>query len=151
MAQGDVIVFDAGVVNFGNGFNVGSDAWKYGLVDNSTVPTRDTADPSWGAGGTTNFFANQVITTGTSYTGPVVLAGGSWSEAVANTFRLDFTDPATLAQDAAGPTDCYWMIVYNDTDVNDDCLFAIELGGPISLVGGPLDVNFNANGIFEVT
>ena len=151
MAQGDMIVFDAGMVNLGNSWNVGSDTWGYGIVDNTTVPTRDTSDPTWGAGGTTNFLANQVATGGTSYTGPVALAGASWSEAAANTFRLDFTDPATLAQDASGFTDGYWMIIYNNTDANDDCLCAIDLGGPISLVGGSLDVNFNANGILQVT
>jgi len=151
MAQGDMIIFDAGLVNFGNGFNVGADTWNYGIVDNTTPPTRDTADPSWGAGGTTDYSALQVATGGTSYTGPVALASGVWSEAVANTFRLDFADPATLAQDASGFTDGYWMIGYNDTDANKDCLFAIDLGGPISLVGGSLDVNFHANGIFQVT
>ena len=151
MAQGDMIVFDDGLVSFGTTWRIGTDTFSYGLVDNTTTPTRDTALPHWGGTGTTNFATNQVSTGGTSYTGPIAMAGDSWSEAVANTFRLDFTDPSQLAQDASGPTDIYWIIVYNNTDTAKRCLCAIDCAGPISLTAGTFQWTVNANGIFQIT
>ena len=151
MAQGDLIVFDSALVNIGNDWDMNSDTFNYGIVTNATVPTRDTAAPHWNGTGTTDFSANETGTGGTSYTGPVALSGLSWSEAAANTFRLDFSDPATLAQDASGFTTGYWAIIYNATDANKRCLCAIDLGGPVSLTAGSLDINFNANGIFQIT
>lgn len=152
MAQGDMIVFDQFIVDWGNKIHdLDGDSFSYGIVTNATVPTRDTAAPHWGGTGTTNFATNQVATGGTSYTGPVALVSPVWSEAAANTFRWDFDDPATLAQDASGFTNGYYMIIYNNTDANKRACAAIDLGGPISLVTGSLDVNINANGIFQVT
>lgn len=150
MAQGDMIVFDSAIVNIGNDWNMDGDTFNMAIVTNATVPTRDTTAPHYGGTGTTNFATNAVATA-TAWTGPVALSGLSWSEAAANTFRLDFTDPSTIAQDAGGFTDGYWAILYNNTDANKRCLCAIDLGGPISLVSGTLDINFNANGIFQIT
>ena len=151
MAQGDMIVFDQAIVSMGNVWDMDGDTFNFGIVDNTTVPTRDTADPHWGGTGTTNFATNQVATAGTAYTGPVALTGNSWSEAAADTFRLDFTDITQIAQDASGFTDGYWFIFYNNTDANKRCLCAIDMGGPISIVGGTLDLTLNANGVFQIT
>lgn len=154
MAQGDMIIFDQAYLDIGKGsggpWDMTADTFNMALVDNTTVPTRDTAAPHYGGTGTTNFATNAVATA-TAWTGPVALSGLSWSEAVADTFRLDFTDPATIAQDAGGFTNGYWAILYNATDINKRALCAIDLGGPVSLVAGPLDINFNALGIFQVT
>ncbi len=150
MAQGAMIVFDTALLNMVKDWD-DADTYKFGIVTNATVPTRDTAAPHWGGTGTTNFATNQVATGGTSYTGPVTLSGYAYTEAAANTFRLAFTSPSVIAQDASGFTDGYWMVAYNDTDANKRCLFAIELGGPISIVGGSLTITFNANGIFQIT
>lgn len=152
MAQGDVIVFDSGIVLVGDGWDLssGGDTFNLAIVDNTTTPTRDTASPHYGGTGTTNFATNAVATA-TSWTGPVALANTIFSEAAANTFRFDADDPATIAQDAGGFTNGYWAIVYNNTDVNKQCLLAIDLGGPVSLTSGALDININANGFFQIT
>lgn len=150
MAQGDLIVFDSSLPNLIKDWDGDSDTWKMGIVDNTTTPTRDTAAPHWGGTGTTNFATNEVGTGG-GYTGPLTLSSFAFTEAAANTFRLDFADPATISQNASGFTNGYWAIIFNDTDTNKRALCAIDLGGPISITGGPLVIQFNANGIFQIT
>jgi len=103
MAQGDIVIFDTAILNLVTDWDDG-DTFNFGIVDNTTVPTRDTAAPHWGGTGTTNFATNQVSTGGTAYTGPVALAGNSFTEAAANTFRFDFNDITQIAQDASGVT-----------------------------------------------
>lgn len=152
MAQGDMIIFDKGFeAGHQNGWDWNTDVFKLGIVDDTITPTTETALPAWGTGGTTDLSANEVSTGGTSYTGPITLAGTSFSEVSDGVFEFDFTSPSQLAQDASGFTDGYWAIIYNDTDTNDLAICAIDLGGPISLVGGSLTITFNANGIFRIT
>ena len=58
MAAGDMIIFDQFVVDWGNKImDLDGDTFNFGLVDNSTVPTRDTAAPHWNGTGTTDFSA----------------------------------------------------------------------------------------------
>lgn len=152
MARGDMIIFDQFILDLGQKIHdLDGDDWQIGFVNNTTVPTRDTSGPHWGGTGTTNFATNQVSTGGTSYTGPVSLASEAFTEAVANTFRWDAADPTTWSQDASGPTDIYWAIIFNNTDANKRCAAAIDMGGPVSLVSGDVTVSFNANGIFQIT
>ena len=150
MAAGDMIIFDQFVVDWGNKIHdLDGDTYKFGLVDNTIVPTRDTAAPHWGGTGTTDLSANEVATA-TSYTGPVTLANPSYGE-TANVFKWDFDDPSVIAQDAGGATDIYWMIGYNEDDPNNRCCFAVDLGGPVSLVAGTLTLTINASGIYTIT
>ena len=151
MAAGDIIVFDQFIEDWGNKIHdFDTDTFNFGLVDNTTTPTRDTLAPHWGGTGTTNF-ATWETTGTTAYTGPVALSGGSWTEAATSTWEWDFADPAQIAQDATGPNDIYWMIVYNVSDLNNRAAFAVDMGGPVSLISGPLTISFNANGIFRIT
>ena len=72
MAVGDITWFRAGLLAVGTKLiDLNADTIKLGLVKsaaNSGIdPTNITADPRWGAGGTTNLSTSQVAT-GTSYT-----------------------------------------------------------------------------------
>lgn len=145
MARGDAIWFAAFDKESKGGvsFNFGADTLKVGIVNNATVPDTGTDDPRWGAGGTTNFATNQVATA-TAYTGPITLAGVTWTRAGRVT-KLDFND-INVAQDAGGFTDGYWAILYDDTVAGKYAFGAIDLGGPVSLAALPLVITINAAG-----
>jgi hypothetical protein len=62
MAQGEVVVFDSfllyqmkGTVEGVFDFGATPDTVNVAIINNTTPPTTTTADPCWGAGGTTNF------------------------------------------------------------------------------------------------
>jgi len=144
MAQGDVVVFDAflekvfdsGIFDFGATPNV----LKCAIVDNTIVPATTTADPTWGAGGTTNLAANE-------QTGGNFPAGGqtlATPSAVLNagTLDLDFGDPATWSQNAGNPTTCFWGIIYDDTATNKDAIGYVDLGGVFDATTGDLTITW---------
>lgn len=143
MATGDVKWFAQGLLDLGNKLhNLGSDVIKLGIVTSTTTPAVSTADPRWGSGGTTNFSTNQVGTGGTSYTGPITLSSVTWAlQSGVPTLRAS---NISLSQDASGFTTGRWGIIYNDTDSGKRALAFIDLGGTISLVSGPLAINWNA-------
>jgi len=149
MAQGDVVVFDSFIQysfegNAENPFDLGAtpDTLKCAIVDNSTVPAATTADPCWGAGGTTNFATNEQ--SGGNFTaGGLALS----SPAVTNSggvIHLDFGDPATWSQNASNPTSCYWGIIYSDTATNKNCIGYVDLGGVFDATTGDLTITWGA-------
>lgn len=149
MAQGDVVVFDSFLQyvlkgNAENPFDFGAtpDTIKCAIVSNATVPASTTANPCWGAGGTTNFATNEQ--TGGSFT-----AGGNTCASIAvttnaGTIELDMGDPATWAQNASNPTTCYWGIVYSDTATNKNCIAYVDLGGVFDATTGDLTITWGA-------
>ncbi|UCD24827.1 MAG: hypothetical protein JSW51_02610 [Gemmatimonadota bacterium] len=149
MAQGDVVVFDKFLEyvlkgNAENPFDFGAtpDTIKCAIVNNATVPAATTADPCWGAGGTTNFATNEQ--TGGNFT-----AGGQTCASLtvtdnAGTIELDFGDPATWSQNAGNPTTCYWGIVYSDTATNKNCIAYVDLGGVFDATTGDLTITWGA-------
>lgn len=154
MATGTVKWFAQALHDLGEKIHdLSSDDFRLGLVTSSTVPSLSTAAPHWGGTGTTNFATNQVSTAGTSYTGPIVLANESWT-IVSNvpTFRAD---AVTLAQDASGPTNIAYGIIYNNTDANKRAIAFVEIssGGTASLVSGQLVIDWSGatNDILTLT
>lgn len=149
MAQGDVVVFDDFLEyvlkgNAENPFDFGAtpDVIKCAIVDNTIVPSATTADPTWGAGGTTNLSANEQ--TGTNYP-----AGGQTCASLtvtnsAGTIQLDFGDPAVWSQNAGNPTTCYYGIVYSDTATNKNCIAYVDLGGVFDATTGDLTITWGA-------
>lgn len=149
MAQGDVVVFDQFLLNTLKGnpenphdFGATANTIKCAIVNNATVPAATTADPCWGAGGTTNFATNEQ--TGGNFT-----AGGQTcaSAAVTNnagTIELDFGDPATWSQNVSNPTTCFWGIVYDDTATNKNCIAYVDLGGVFDATTGDLTITWGA-------
>lgn len=149
MAQGDVVVFDSFLQyvlkgNAENPFDFGAtpDTIKCAIVNNATVPSATTANPCWGAGGTTNFATNEQ--TGGNFT-----AGGNTCASLtvtdnAGTIELDMGDPATWTQNASNPTTCYWGIVYSDTATNKNCIAYVDLGGVFDATTGDLTITWGA-------
>lgn len=150
MARGDVKWFAAyeKAAKSGVGFNLTSDTLKLGIVNNTTAPSVSTNDPRWGAGGTTDFSANQVAT-GTAYTGPITLSSVTYNRSN-GVVTLDAAD-ITVAQDASGFTNGYYGIIYDDTVAGKYAIGFIDLGGPVSIQGGALNITWNASGILTET
>lgn len=153
MATGDVKWFRQALLDLGTKkHNLGTDTFRLGIVTGVT-PLTTTADPRWGAGGTTNYSSNQVATTGTSYTGPIALAGVTWT-LVSNvpTFRANVV---TLAQDASGFTNGAYGIIYNDTNAAKEAIGFVEISASnaASLVTGSITIDWSGatNDIFTIT
>ena len=149
MAQGDVVVFDRFLLNQMKGtvdgvHDLGStpNTIKCAIVNNTIVPATTTADPTWGAGGTTNLSTNEE--TGTNYpAGGRACASAAVTDS-AGTIELDFGDPATWAQDPANPTAAYWGIIYDDTATNKNCIGYVDLGGVFDATTGDLTITWGA-------
>ena len=154
MAAGTMKWFAQGLHDLGNKIHdLDSDDWRMGIVTTATVPAVNTAAPHWGGTGTTNFATNQVVTTGTSYTGPLVLTTESWT-LNATGAAMDWADTVMqLAQDASGFTNGAYGIVYNNTDANKRAIGFIEISstGAASLVTGAVNITLNASGSFALS
>ena len=153
MATGTFKWFAQGIHDLGNKIHdLDSDDWRMGLVTTATVPAVNTAAPHWGGTGTTNFATNQVSTGGTTYTGPLVLTSEAWT-LTATGAAMDWADTVMqLAQDASGPTNIAYGIVYNNTDTNKRAIGYLEISsaGTASLVAGAINITLNASGALSI-
>lgn len=143
MAQGDVVFFDQWLVDVAEAkqdHELG--VFFLGLVTNATVPADTTADPRWGAGGTTNFKTNEVIPGGNYAADGASLANPSVA-LVGGLAEIDTDDPATWAQNASNPTNAQWGIIYNNQAAKE-CVGYVDLGGAFDMTTGDLDVNWGA-------
>jgi hypothetical protein len=145
MARNDWVTFQEFSLDLANGVhNLGSDTFKVALIDNTTVPTAADATPRWA-----DYSANEV--SGTGYTaGGYTLTGVSTSEAAGVT-TFDDTGNVLWSQNAAGPTDIYWAVLYNDSASADQAIGFLDMGGAVSLVDGDVSITWNASGILTVT
>jgi hypothetical protein len=146
MATGDIKWFQQAILDLGNKIhNLSSDVLQLGIVTSATVPTMATAAPHWGGTGTTNFATNQVGTGG-GYTGPINLAGVSWTN-VSGVLTLRATDPV-IPQNAAGFANGAYGIIFNSTDTSKRAIGYIELSsaGTVSIVSGSVTVDFQGAG-----
>lgn len=153
MATGTMKWFAQGLMDLGNKIHdLDGDDWRMGIVTTATVPAVNTAAPHWGGTGTTNFATNQVATTGTSYTGPIVLISEAWT-LTATGAAMDWADtPLALAQDASGFTNGAYGIIYNNTDINKRAIGYLEISsaGTASLVSGAINITMNASGALSL-
>lgn len=143
MAKGDFTFFNQFLLDEGLKLhNLDTDSIKLAYINNTVTPTAATADPRWGAGGTTNLSSNEV-------TGGNFAAGGI---DVAVTFSgtpptLDATDQS-IAADGSNPNDVFWGILYNDTDTGKRAIGFYDMNGGAALDCTPgLNFNFHASGI----
>lgn len=150
MARGDVHLF----ANFqqkalsGVSFNLATDTLKLGIINNTVAPSVTTPDPRWGAGGATDFSADQVAT-GTGYTGPIALTGDTFT--LTGAVSSLKANNVVIPQDASGFSNAYWGILYDATTAGNYCVGLVDLGGPIGNVNGPINLNWNASGIETFT
>lgn len=141
MAQGDVVFFDQFLVDRDEKLHdLENDVIQIALIDGTITPTAATADPRWGAGGTTNFLAEQVAIGG-NYAGPVTLANNVVA-LTAGRSEIDWDDPATWATNASNPTDATWAIIFNNTDAGKRCIGFVDIGGAFNMTTGPLTITF---------
>ena len=147
MEQGDIVIFDQFLVDVMEAVhNLETDTIKVGLTDGSTTPSDTTADPRWGAGGTTNF-ASEEVTPGGEYVAGGATCGNPSVTLTGGLAQFDADDPPEWAQDASNPTDATWGIIYNDTASGKNAIGFIDLGGAFNMTTGPLSIAFNVNGI----
>lgn len=145
MATGDVTWFHQGLADLMNKIHdLDTDDIRVGIITNGVTPAKGDAGPHWGGTGTTNYATSQVVTTGTSYTGPIALTGEAIAIVTNDIFWRAGT--ITLNQDASGFTNGYWGIIYNNTDANKRALGFVELGGPRSLVAGQVVIDWGGTG-----
>ena len=150
MAAGDIVWFRQALLDLGvKRHDLTADTIKVGITTGVTTPSATTADPRWGAGGTTNF-SSEEVTTGTSYSaGGATLASVTWT-LVSNVPTLRATDPV-IAQDASGFTNGRYGIISNSTDAGKRALGYIDLGSARSIQTGSLTLNFGGAGTDVLT
>ena len=157
MAQGDNILFNKFVEDIGDKLHdLSDDTFKFALIKSAANggidPTATTADPRWGAGGSTDLSASEVTPGGNYVTGGVSLSAvitDNWTIS-ANVATFD-GDDVSISQNASNPTNARWGVVYNDTDTGKRALGYIDLGADSDLSGGDFTVTWNASGIFTLT
>jgi hypothetical protein len=141
MSVGDITWFDEALLNLGKKiFDFANDAIKVGIIKSAANggvdPAVTTADPRWGAGGTTNLASSQVATAGTAYTAPITLTSVTWTN-VSGTPTLRAAEP-TINQDASGFTNGRWAIFYDDTDSGKRAIAYMDLGADRDITLGSL-------------
>ncbi len=143
MAQGDSTVFDEAKLAFFDGTHtLGSDTIKAALIDNTTVPTASDATPA---------LADYTqVTAGGNYVAGGATLTQSLTEA-AGVVTEDFTTNPTWAKDAANPTNAYYALIYNSTNVGNEALGFVDLGGVYDMTTGDLNVAWHALGYFTYT
>lgn len=142
MAVGDILWFNQAALDLGNKLHdLSSDQLKVGLINSAVTPDETTADPRWGAGGSTNLSSNEVATGASYAAGGPSLASVTWALQSGNPELR--ANAVVVAQDAGGFTDARWGIIYNNTDAGKRAIGFVDLGSARSIVGGPLTLDWN--------
>lgn len=144
MASGDFVLFEESVLDYGKGVHtLPTDTIKIALITSAITPTAADATPRW-----SDYSSAEV--SGTGYVAGGTAIGNLTFTEAAGVATLD-GDAVTWAQNGAGPTNCRWGIMYNDSAANKEALGYIDLGGVISLVDGPLTLTPPASGISKLS
>ena len=150
MAAGDITLFNEFKEDVGQKIhNLSSDTFKLGLVTNAVTPAASTADPRWGAGGSTNLSSSEATPGGNYSAGGPALASSTWSE-TGGTATFDAAD-VTIAQNASNPNNARWGIIYNDSSAGKEAVAFVDLGGVTDLTAGAFQITWSASGIFSLT
>jgi hypothetical protein len=141
MARDDFTVFNKAKLAMLDGtHDLDTDVFKLALLDNTVAPTATTLTPNLsdftevGAAGT-------YTTGGTTITCTLAEAAG--------TVTFDSTTNPNWAQNASNDTDAYWGLIYN-TSASNAAIGFLDLGGPVDMTAGDLDVTWSASGIFTM-
>ncbi len=150
MAIGTITLFNQFDLDIGlKLLNLDTDAIKVGLVTNATIPAATDPYPNWGGALVlttgTDFSANEIVPATSYVAGGTDIATSYTGNAGVSTF--DAATNPTWAQDAGGAADIYYGIIYDSTDADGRAIGFIDLGGPLSLVVGPITITWNAAGI----
>lgn len=132
-------VFDFADVDFGATPHALKIAFIKSVANGGITPSITTAYPTWGAAGSTNMSSYQVTPGGNYPTGGLSLATPV-STVNGAILEIDFSNPASIAQDAANPTNARWGIIYDDGAANKDCIAYYDLGADRDLTTGEFQV-----------
>lgn len=147
MAQGDVVFFDQFLVDVMKKLHdLSADVCKLAIITSAVTPAATTADPRWGAGGTTNLSSNEVTPGGNYAAGGITLASPSVT-LTGGLAMFDSTTDPSWASNASNPTNAKWGIIYNSTDAGKRAIGFVDLGTAFDMTTGPLTVTWNANGL----
>lgn len=151
MAAGDITLFEEFADQLGMELHdFDNDTIKLALIDDTVTPTAADATPMWGAGSGVDYDANEVTDAG-GYTAGGITIPVTWSEADGVATLDDDSGDVSLAQDPSGFTDARWGILYNDSAASKNAIGFVDLGADVSEQDGPVNINWNASGIFTVT
>lgn len=115
-----------------------------GSTINLGIVTESVIDPD-----TVSLFSSlTAVATNVGWTGPVALASKTFSEA-AGVHTFDAANIAQIAQDAGGFTDGRSIIIYDS--VTSFILASSIEASVFGNVSGPLDITFDAAGIFTIS
>ena len=130
-------------------FDVDADSIKVALYGNSGTPDKTVANTLSGYNQSTSQWvtANEVTATGWP-AGGLALASIT-STFSGSTYTFDAADKAGGATDTV--TNCYGLLVYDDTLTTKDGICFLYLGGANSVVSGTFSVVFNASGIMTIS
>jgi len=150
MAAGDSTIFDQFWENIAEKVhNLGSDTLKLGLTNGTTVPIKTIADPRWGAGGTTNFAAEEVAAGGSYTAGGEALVSVT-SALSTSVYVLNANDILVWVLQAGSPTNARYAILYNNTDAGKHAILAIDLGVVKDLTLVDIPITWNSQGILRI-
>jgi len=150
MAQSDLTLFNEHINSLGDGvYALDADVIRVAIIDSVQTPLATSADPRWGAGGSTNFDTNEVTEGAGAYALEGIDIAATWSEA-AGTGTFDGADITTWTQNASNPPDARWLIIYDDTVAGNQCIGFLDLGAIFDMTTGDLNVTWNAAGIFTI-
>jgi len=147
MATRNFVVFEEFGLDLGKGaHDFSADDLKLAMVTAGAGPTAGTATPRWG-----DFSGNEV--SGTGYTaGGESLSSVSWTKSSNEMTLTSGGDPSvSWAQNGAGPTNCRYLILYNDDAANDEAIGFVDFVNDASLQEGPITVTWDADGILVLT
>lgn len=149
MAQGSLYLFNSLATALFEAKHHGDvHTFKFALVDDTLTLSAATVNPTWGAAGT-DLSANEV--TGSGYTAGGIDIEGNFMQALA-TGTFDGVVNPSWAQDAAGPENIKYGVIYNDSITNKECVCFVEMtsGGLVSLRTGLVSYTFNASGVLTI-
>ena len=144
MATRNFIVFDEFALDLGKAaHDFSADDLKLAMTTASAAPSQQDVAPRWG-----DYSGNEV--SGTGYTaGGESLTSVSWTRTTNKMTLTSGGEPSvSWAQNGAGPTNCRFLILYNDDAPNDEAIGFVDLIGVASLQEGPITVMWDEEGIF---
>ena len=152
MARGDFMVFNAFALDLADGVhNIEADTFKLAIITNGVTAAQTDATPRWGAGSGVDYDANEVGEFVGGYTQGGVTVDLETNQAAAVTTVDDDDTNVSLTQNGSGFDDASQCILYNFSATNKEAIAYIELGAVISQIAGPININFNASGLFTIT
>jgi hypothetical protein len=146
MARGDFTIFQDFALTLGSGvFDFDNDTLKLGLVTNGVTPSETDVHPSWA-----DYSGSEVSAAG-GYTSGGETIPVTWTETGGVGTLQDDGGDISLAQNGSGFTNAYYGILYDDTEGSDAAIGFIDLNGPVSEQDGPVNINWHATAILQVT